>query len=425
MGFLLKILLLPFILPLLVLKWFIVAGIYLLKIIVYILIPSIVHLINHIKKKKNKGSPYIFQDTREELEKIDRLDGIEFEYYISNLLKEIGFLNVEVSKASNDYGVDIVASKDNYKYAFQCKRYSTSVNNTAVQEVVAGMNYYNCNKAVVVTNNYFTQNAIELARFNNVELWDRDKLISLIEKIDKENNERISHKGDFIDYKLDRVNNMRINLRDYISIRNVGIGIIIFVAISILVSSNEVDENTEKNKTDTIIIESDLNEESREGYKEDIEPVFVEEKDKKTLEEKEYWKFVDKSVKKIIRENGFVIYNEEHLAPYMRYYVTSCQYDDEGKYMITRMPYEEYKEAVNNIKESLKQELNKIKIDEPKSIFHYPKSDILALSFFASDIKNTSVTGLVPVGSYQIRIIDYYYGDEFTQIDHLKEFEYK
>lgn len=72
--------------------------------------------------------------------------------HIAALLKELGYSNVEVSNASNDYGVDIVASKAYDKYAFQCKRYSSNVGNTAIQEVVAGMNYYNCNKAVVVTN---------------------------------------------------------------------------------------------------------------------------------------------------------------------------------------------------------------------------------------------------------------------------------
>ena len=43
-------------------------------------------------------------------------------------------------------------------------------------EAFAGSKYYKCNKALVVTNNYFTKGAIELAEANGVILWDRDEL---------------------------------------------------------------------------------------------------------------------------------------------------------------------------------------------------------------------------------------------------------
>ena len=33
---------------------------------------------------------------------------------------------------------------------------------------------------LVITNNYFTEGAIALAKANNVQLWNRDKLMSLI-----------------------------------------------------------------------------------------------------------------------------------------------------------------------------------------------------------------------------------------------------
>ena len=52
----------------------------------------------------------------------------------------------------------------------------------AIQEAVASINYYSCNKAMVISNSYFTKNARELASSNSVELWDRDKLIELLSK---------------------------------------------------------------------------------------------------------------------------------------------------------------------------------------------------------------------------------------------------
>jgi HJR/Mrr/RecB family endonuclease len=40
----------------------------------------------------------------------------------------------------------------------------------AIQEAVAAKGYYDCMKAMVATNGFFAQQAIELARRNQVEL---------------------------------------------------------------------------------------------------------------------------------------------------------------------------------------------------------------------------------------------------------------
>lgn len=62
------------------------------------------------------------------------------------------------------------------RYGIQAKCYSSSVSNTAIQQVVAGINHYYLNKAIVVTNNYFTTSAQEFALSNNDVLWDRNML---------------------------------------------------------------------------------------------------------------------------------------------------------------------------------------------------------------------------------------------------------
>lgn len=58
--------------------------------------------------------------------------------------------------------------------------YSHKLDNTPIQEVIGGLAYYHCQKAIVMTNNCFTEPAKTLAKINNVELFDRDKLIKLI-----------------------------------------------------------------------------------------------------------------------------------------------------------------------------------------------------------------------------------------------------
>jgi len=43
----------------------------------------------------------------------------------------------------------------------------------AIQEAVAGMNHYRLDKAIVITNNFFTTSARQLAQSNSIILWDR------------------------------------------------------------------------------------------------------------------------------------------------------------------------------------------------------------------------------------------------------------
>lgn len=108
-------------------------------------------------------------------------DGYAFEKFIAQLLIRLGY-SARTTQSSNDYGVDVLAEKDNIKYAIQCKFYTSTVGNSAIQEVIGGKRYYNCHVAIVVTNNQFTKNAIDLAKVNNVILWDGDYLNQLIEK---------------------------------------------------------------------------------------------------------------------------------------------------------------------------------------------------------------------------------------------------
>lgn len=110
----------------------------------------------------------------------DCLDGFEFECWCANLLRCNGFVNVEVTNQSGDHGVDIVAEKDDIHYAIQCKCYASDVGNTPVQEVYAGKNMYHCQIGVVMTNRYFTKGARELAESTGVLLWNRDKILSMI-----------------------------------------------------------------------------------------------------------------------------------------------------------------------------------------------------------------------------------------------------
>lgn len=106
------------------------------------------------------------------IDDVDLMSGFEFETLIGKLFGKLGF-TTEITKASGDQGIDIIAEKNSRKIGIQAKCYSGSVGNKAIQEVVAGLNYYHLDKGLVITNNYFTESARELAEANNVILWDR------------------------------------------------------------------------------------------------------------------------------------------------------------------------------------------------------------------------------------------------------------
>lgn len=119
------------------------------------------------------------------LKQLDAMEGHRFEYACADILKMNGFKNVKVTQGSGDYGVDIIAYKNGKKYAVQCKRYSHKLDNKPIQEVKAGLAYYNCDIGAVMTNQYFTEPAKELARINSVKLWDRNVLGEMLRKTAK------------------------------------------------------------------------------------------------------------------------------------------------------------------------------------------------------------------------------------------------
>lgn len=98
------------------------------------------------------------------------MTGHDYERVVAAYLRNKGYSRVKVTKASGDYGVDVIAHKGKKKYAVQCKYYSSPVSLGAVQEAVAGKAMYGCNAAMVVTNNTFTRSAEELEKKNGVVL---------------------------------------------------------------------------------------------------------------------------------------------------------------------------------------------------------------------------------------------------------------
>lgn len=125
---------------------------------------------------------WFFLRRRRYTDAFEDMDGHEFEYFCADLLEQRGFVEVEVTRGSGDYGIDILAEKDGVTYAVQCKRYTAPVGVKAIQEAYAGRDYYDRMVGAVMTNQYFTTPAVEAAKKLKILLWDGGYVESMMEE---------------------------------------------------------------------------------------------------------------------------------------------------------------------------------------------------------------------------------------------------
>ncbi len=144
--------------------------------ITYIVIFAVVIVLAFLLKKLYdvyKRNLYLKSD----IGKIDMMSGAEFEEYLYEKFCSYG-IEVEHTPLTKDFGADLIVTlEDGYRIAIQAKRYDEKVGLSAVQEVVAALAYYECDRGMVITNSEYTDNTRILAEVNNVILWDRELLV--------------------------------------------------------------------------------------------------------------------------------------------------------------------------------------------------------------------------------------------------------
>jgi HJR/Mrr/RecB family endonuclease len=166
--------------------WEIAIGIVILCVVIFLYIKLSPIILNENQKNRKmkeelKRREQIYQS---KIEEIDLLSGYDFECYLERMFKKLSY-NVKETKKSGDFGADLIISKQSKKTVIQAKRYSKKVGIKAVQETISAIPYYNADKGIVVTNNYFTNAAKELAKKTGIELWDREKLINITSNLNK------------------------------------------------------------------------------------------------------------------------------------------------------------------------------------------------------------------------------------------------
>ena len=120
--------------------------------------------------------------------RLQRMDDYDFEYFVGDLWERMGW-ECDVSQASVDAGIDVVATKSNpypQKSIIQAKRYgpNTTVGGPDVQQYASlKQQESGVDSVVIVTTNSFTRAAEKRAKELNVKLVDGDNLVSMIDDL--------------------------------------------------------------------------------------------------------------------------------------------------------------------------------------------------------------------------------------------------
>lgn len=155
--------------------WYILTAFWPIWILVSL--PAIVSLLTNWNRRRRLAKAGISD--------IDAMDGVTFEQYLEVLFRKLGY-QAERTRATGDFGADVIITRDRVRTIVQAKRYSKNVGVKAVQEVVAAQRMYQGARTMVVTNRDYTTQAKQLAQVNKVELWDRDRLVDAILKAQKQ-----------------------------------------------------------------------------------------------------------------------------------------------------------------------------------------------------------------------------------------------
>lgn len=120
-------------------------------------------------------------------DKVDKLKPFEFEQFVGAKFNEYGYKAI-VTKASGDFGADVIATVNGKKIAIQVKHYSeeNSVGNKAVMEALGGQKHYKTDEAWVISSkDNFTRQAYLQAESGNVKLLTLGDFAIFLSKIEK------------------------------------------------------------------------------------------------------------------------------------------------------------------------------------------------------------------------------------------------
>jgi len=114
----------------------------------------------------------------------------QFEELVCEHFRNKGF-KAEATSYSNDYGVDVFATKGKEKIAVQAKMYgggTRKINRQMIMELHGAKDYFDCTKAVIATDGILLSDATEVANKLKIEILNIDSSVPLTTKKLKSND---------------------------------------------------------------------------------------------------------------------------------------------------------------------------------------------------------------------------------------------
>ena len=116
-------------------------------------------------------------------DKLKTMDGLEFEHWVAHLFRRAGF-QVEVTQASGDHGIDLVASSQGRLIAVQCKRWDGTVGEPILRDLYGAMMAMNAHSGCLVTTGSITAQAHQFAKDKPISLLDFDSVMEIVQSPD-------------------------------------------------------------------------------------------------------------------------------------------------------------------------------------------------------------------------------------------------
>jgi restriction system protein len=113
------------------------------------------------------------------IDAVDKMGSRHFAYFLEVLFKRQGFTVKETLVVGN-YGADLILERSGNRLVAQARRWKNNAGIKVVDDAVAAVKHHHAHNGIIISNTYFTDEAIGLARSNGIELWDRDKLMDLL-----------------------------------------------------------------------------------------------------------------------------------------------------------------------------------------------------------------------------------------------------
>ncbi|MHC3128604.1 MAG: restriction endonuclease [Candidatus Bathyarchaeota archaeon] len=119
---------------------------------------------------------------------LETMDGYEFQKFVANLFKKLGFINIELGPPTADGGIDITMEQrtdlGSIKYTIECKHHpERSIGRPVVQKLHSAIVHTPVlDKGIIVTSGHFSGQAIKYAEEVGIELVDIEKLKELARK---------------------------------------------------------------------------------------------------------------------------------------------------------------------------------------------------------------------------------------------------